>query len=149
VKLPGDGPTLAEDEGNLFFQVVEGVAIHGPLASIGKIRQSAPRSQATMAAFWLTTRRHLLADTRVNNPEKAAEWRAVTILIINQGYIRGRAVRVPFPMWSPWSPGGVQTPKMPSLASTRVQSVLLCPTTDIVLPEAHNGHKGRSLCSMV
>ncbi len=35
-------------QGNLFFQVVESFAIHGLLASIGRIRQSAPRSQATM-----------------------------------------------------------------------------------------------------
>jgi hypothetical protein len=35
-------------QGNLFFQVVESFAIHGLLASIGRIRQSASRSQATM-----------------------------------------------------------------------------------------------------
>ncbi len=35
-------------QGNLLFQVVESFAIHGLLASIGRIRQSAPRSQATM-----------------------------------------------------------------------------------------------------
>ena len=35
-------------ERDLLFQVVEGLAIHGLLASIGRIRQSAPRSQATM-----------------------------------------------------------------------------------------------------
>ena len=35
-------------ERNLLFQVVEGLAIHGLLASIGRIRQSAMRSQATM-----------------------------------------------------------------------------------------------------
>ena len=33
---------------NLLFQVVESLAIHGLLASIGRIRQSATRSQATM-----------------------------------------------------------------------------------------------------
>jgi len=35
-------------ERNLLFQVVESLAIHGLLASIGRIRQSAMRSQATM-----------------------------------------------------------------------------------------------------
>jgi hypothetical protein len=35
-------------ERNLLFQVVESLAIHGLLASIGSIRQSALRSQATM-----------------------------------------------------------------------------------------------------
>jgi hypothetical protein len=35
-------------ERDLLFQVVEGLAIHGLLASIGRIRQSAPRSQARM-----------------------------------------------------------------------------------------------------
>jgi hypothetical protein len=35
-------------QGNLFFQVVESFAIHGLLASMGRIRQSAARSQATM-----------------------------------------------------------------------------------------------------
>jgi hypothetical protein len=35
-------------ERNLLFQVVESLAIHGLLASIGRIRQTAPRSQATM-----------------------------------------------------------------------------------------------------
>jgi hypothetical protein len=35
-------------QGNLLFQVVESFAIHGLLASIGRIRQSALRSQATM-----------------------------------------------------------------------------------------------------
>ena len=35
-------------QGNLLFQLVESLAIHGLLASIGRIRQSAPRSQATM-----------------------------------------------------------------------------------------------------
>ena len=33
---------------NLVFQLVESLAIHGLLASIGRIRQSAPRSQARM-----------------------------------------------------------------------------------------------------
>jgi hypothetical protein len=35
-------------QGYLFFQVVDGFAIHGLLASMGRIRQSAARSQATM-----------------------------------------------------------------------------------------------------
>ena len=35
-------------ERNLLFQVVESLAIHGLLASIVRIRPSAPRSQATM-----------------------------------------------------------------------------------------------------
>src|SRR5262249_36501970 len=35
-------------ERNLLFQVVESLAIHGLLASIGRIRQSAIRSEATM-----------------------------------------------------------------------------------------------------
>jgi hypothetical protein len=35
-------------ERNLLFQVVESLAIHGLLASMGKIWQSALRSQATM-----------------------------------------------------------------------------------------------------
>jgi hypothetical protein len=35
-------------EWNLLFQVVESLAIHGLLASISRIRQSATRSQATM-----------------------------------------------------------------------------------------------------
>jgi hypothetical protein len=35
-------------ERNLLFQIVESLAIHGLLASIGRIRQSALRSQATM-----------------------------------------------------------------------------------------------------
>src|SRR5215472_14777448 len=33
---------------NLLFQLVESLTTHGLLASIGRIRQSAPRSQATM-----------------------------------------------------------------------------------------------------
>ena len=33
---------------NLLFQLVESLATHGLLASIGRIRQSAPRSQARM-----------------------------------------------------------------------------------------------------
>ena len=33
---------------NLLFQLVESLTIHGLLASIGRIRQSALRSQATM-----------------------------------------------------------------------------------------------------
>ena len=33
---------------NLLFQLVESLAIHGLLASIGRIRQSAARSQARM-----------------------------------------------------------------------------------------------------
>jgi hypothetical protein len=35
-------------QGNLLFQVVDSLAIHGLLASMGRIRQSALRSQATM-----------------------------------------------------------------------------------------------------
>jgi hypothetical protein len=35
-------------ERNLLFQVVESLAIHGLLASMGRIRQTALRSQATM-----------------------------------------------------------------------------------------------------
>src|ERR1017187_1030151 len=35
-------------QGNLLFQVVESLAIHGLLASMGRIRQSAPKSQARM-----------------------------------------------------------------------------------------------------
>jgi hypothetical protein len=35
-------------QGDLLFQVVESLAIHGLLASMGRIRQSALRSQATM-----------------------------------------------------------------------------------------------------
>jgi hypothetical protein len=35
-------------QGNLLFQVVESSAIHGLLASIGRIRQTARKSQATM-----------------------------------------------------------------------------------------------------
>jgi hypothetical protein len=35
-------------QANLSFQLVEGLATHGLLASIGRIRQSALRSQATM-----------------------------------------------------------------------------------------------------
>jgi hypothetical protein len=35
-------------ERNLLFQIVESLAIHGLLASIGRIRQTALRSQATM-----------------------------------------------------------------------------------------------------
>ena len=35
-------------QGNLLFQVVESLAIHGLLASMGRIRQSVVRSQATM-----------------------------------------------------------------------------------------------------
>src|SRR5260370_5402759 len=35
-------------ERNLLFQVVESLAIHGLLASMGRIRQAAMRSQATM-----------------------------------------------------------------------------------------------------
>ena len=35
-------------QGNLLFQVVESLAIHGLLASMGRIRQTAPRSQARM-----------------------------------------------------------------------------------------------------
>src|SRR5580658_1112965 len=35
-------------QGNLLFQLIESFAIHGLLASIGRIRQSALRSQATM-----------------------------------------------------------------------------------------------------
>jgi hypothetical protein len=35
-------------EWNLLFQVVEGLAIHGLLASMSRIRQAARRSQATM-----------------------------------------------------------------------------------------------------
>jgi hypothetical protein len=35
-------------QGNLFFQLVESFAIHGLLASMGRIRQSAFKSQATM-----------------------------------------------------------------------------------------------------
>jgi hypothetical protein len=35
-------------ERNLLFQVIESLAIHGLIASIGRIRQSALRSQATM-----------------------------------------------------------------------------------------------------
>src|SRR5260370_33196957 len=35
-------------QGNLLFQVVESLAIHGLLASMGRIRQSMARSQATM-----------------------------------------------------------------------------------------------------
>jgi hypothetical protein len=35
-------------QGDLLFQVVESLAIHGLLASIGRIRQTAPRSQARM-----------------------------------------------------------------------------------------------------
>ena len=33
---------------NLLFQLIESLATHGLLASIGRIRQSAPRSQARM-----------------------------------------------------------------------------------------------------
>jgi hypothetical protein len=33
---------------NLLFPLVEGLTIHGLLASIGRIRQTAPRSQARM-----------------------------------------------------------------------------------------------------
>ena len=40
---PADSPA-----GNLLFQLVESLAIHGLLASIGRIRQTAPRSQARM-----------------------------------------------------------------------------------------------------
>ncbi len=40
---PADSP-LAE----LLFQIVESLAIHGLLASISRIRQTAVRSQATM-----------------------------------------------------------------------------------------------------
>jgi hypothetical protein len=35
-------------QGNLPFQLVQSLAIHGLLASIGRIRQSALRSQATL-----------------------------------------------------------------------------------------------------
>ena len=35
-------------EGNLLFQLVESLAIHGLLASTARIRQTAPRSQARM-----------------------------------------------------------------------------------------------------
>jgi hypothetical protein len=35
-------------QGNLLFQVVESLTIHGLLASTGRIRQAAPRSQARM-----------------------------------------------------------------------------------------------------
>jgi hypothetical protein len=35
-------------QGNLLFQVVESLAIHGLLASMGRIRQAVLRSQATM-----------------------------------------------------------------------------------------------------
>jgi hypothetical protein len=35
-------------QGDLLFEVVESLAIHGLLASMGRIRQSAPRSQARM-----------------------------------------------------------------------------------------------------
>jgi len=46
-------------ERNLLFQVVESLAIHGLLTSIGRIRQSAMRSQATMVGApkncWRTT----------------------------------------------------------------------------------------------
>jgi hypothetical protein len=38
-------------QGNLFFQVVESFAIHGLLASIGRIRQRASKSQATMVGI--------------------------------------------------------------------------------------------------
>jgi len=50
-----DGPGLLPivclqivQQRNLLFQFIERHAIHGLLASIGRIRQSAPRSQATM-----------------------------------------------------------------------------------------------------
>ncbi len=35
-------------QGNLLFQVVESLPIHGLLASMGRIRQTAPRSRARM-----------------------------------------------------------------------------------------------------
>ena len=46
-RLPIMGLQIAH-QGNLLFQVVESLAIHGLLASRGRIRQSAPRSQARM-----------------------------------------------------------------------------------------------------
>jgi hypothetical protein len=50
-KWPRRAPILRVQiahQGNLFFQLVESFAIHGLLASMGRIRQCAPRSQATM-----------------------------------------------------------------------------------------------------
>jgi hypothetical protein len=51
----GEGPSRApilrleiSHERKLMFQVVESLSIHGLLASIGRIRQTAGRSQATM-----------------------------------------------------------------------------------------------------
>ena len=38
-------------QGNLFFQLVESFAIHGLLASMGRIRQSAAISQTTMVGI--------------------------------------------------------------------------------------------------
>jgi hypothetical protein len=59
-------------QGNLLFQVVESLAIHGLLASMGRIRQSAPRSQARMVGArkkcWpmapAFTQRHTLSRRR-------------------------------------------------------------------------------------
>src|SRR5450432_2456007 len=48
---PRRGPIMRlqiAHQGDLLFQVVESLAIHGLLASMGRIRQSALRSQATM-----------------------------------------------------------------------------------------------------
>ena len=50
-ELPGRLPIMSlqiVQQRNLLFQLVESLAIHGLLASIGRIRQIAPRSQARM-----------------------------------------------------------------------------------------------------
>src|SRR5664279_1628048 len=72
---PRRGPIMSlqiAHQGNLLFQVVESLAIHGLLASRGRIRQSAPRSQARMVGArkkcWPTTpafiQRHTLSRRR-------------------------------------------------------------------------------------
>jgi hypothetical protein len=52
--LPGRLPIMRlqiVQQRNLLFQLVESLATHGLLASSGRIRQTAARSQATMVAL--------------------------------------------------------------------------------------------------
>ena len=75
-------------QGNLLFQVVESLAIHGLLASMGRIRQTAPRSQATMVG----ARKKCCADGSGLHPAAHAE-QATLCPSAQSGWI-GRARRI-------------------------------------------------------